>query len=224
MTDISNTNELHKLLLSGRSRKFKKGQVVHFTDGQMALSLVKSGFIMRYIIANNGSISIQSIYGPNYFYPLTLAFKLLFDQTIYDSPETIYYETMSDTEIYSIDSESFLEKVEENPVLYKDILQEAGRRFDSNIQRLENIALSNSSKRLAHQLFYYSKTFSELTKKGETKLTVPLTHSTLASVLSLARETVSHSIVELREMKLIRTELHAFILPNVEKLKEFAYE
>lgn len=221
--ESKNDNDLHKLMFSGNRIKLKKGQVVHNSDGRMRLTLIKSGFIMRYQISNNGSLNIQSIYGAGYIYPLTHVFKLLFDQDIYTGPETFYYETLSDSEIYTIESTVLIGEVKKNPGLYRDLLIEAGVRFYSNIQRLENIALDSATKRLAHQLAYYVETFSTKTLNNKIKITLPLTHATLAAVLSVARETVSHSMIELRDLKLIKSSYHSIIILDLQGLRDFAF-
>ncbi len=178
---------------------------------------------MRYQITSSGATSIQSIYGAGNFYPLTYAFKLLFNQSLYSGPEIFYYETLADSKLYIIDSEVFLKQVQTNPNLYRDLLQEAGKRFYSNIQRLENISLPNASKRVAHQLLYYAQEFGEPKGPQAIKISLPLTHALLAATLSLTRETVSQSIGELRKLRLIKTDARAIIVPDKIALQEFSY-
>lgn len=218
------TNALYELMHKGRKHVYKKGQVIQSSDGRTELSLVKSGFVMRYQISNNGTINIQSIYGKNDFYPLTLAFKLLFNKTLYGGPETIFYETLTESEIYVIDNETFIKSVKKNPAIYQDLLIEAGKRLSSNIQKIENIAMGNSEKRVAHQLLYYAIRFGRFKLNGATLITLPLTHAILASSLSLTRETVSQCIGSLRKKGLIKSRNQSFLIANLEKLETFAYK
>ena len=212
---------LHELLERGRKYPVKKGQILQSSDNRLLTTLVKSGFIKRYLIANDGSFGVQSIYGPGDIFPLTLIFKLILDQDLYHGPETYYYEAMCDSEIYILSNEVLLKQVESDPSLYRDLFSEAGRRLTSNIQRLENISLTSAYKRVAHQLVFYAKEFSEPTPLG-TKLVIPLTHLDLANILSISRETVSQAMSKLRAEGLIKTNKH-IIIPNLKKLEDEAY-
>src|SRR5690348_8114558 len=128
LSEDRNFNNLHHLLSSGRHYKLAKHQVFQSSDDRFRplVNMVKSGYIKRYEIANDGSLSVQAIYGPGDVFPLTLVFKSLFNQNVYDGPEIIYYETITDTELYSQDINLVTEAVKENPMLYRDLLFEAG--------------------------------------------------------------------------------------------------
>lgn len=214
-------DKLRQLLKNGREYKMPKGQILQTSDHRVNLNLVVQGYVKRYLISNDGSISIQSIFGPDYIFPLTPAFKTLLGQSIYSGPEIIYYEAIVDTEVFSIDFEKLKTEAEADPLIYKNLFQEAGVRLEDNIQRLENLALKNSYKRLAHQVAYFARHFAKETPAG-TKLNLPLTHQDLADILSLTRETVSTSMVELRKKKLIAVGKD-IVVPDIEKLEEEAY-
>ncbi len=212
------SSELLKLLLNGRAYKVPKGQVLQLSGDHMLLNVVKTGFVKRYLITNDGSQSIQSIYGPNDVFPLTPIFKVLFNTNIYRGEEIIYYEAITPATILSIDQATFMAAIEQDPLLYRDLLYVAGVRLDSNIQRLENMSLRVANRKVVHQLVYFADKFAEKTDKG-ILLTVPLTHQTLADVLNLARETVTHCLSRLQEKGLIEVGKHILIL-DLEKLKQ----
>ncbi|OVE78777.1 hypothetical protein BVY01_01635 [bacterium I07] len=166
-------------------------------------------------------LGVQYIVGPNYIFPLTPVFKTLLDQTIYSGPEIYYYQCITPVEIYSLDQESLKAAVSKDPLLYKDLFVESGIRLQDNIHRLENIALKNSYKRLAHQIAYYARQFGTEQISG-IKLDLALTHQDFADSLSLTRETISTSMIKLREKGLIKTNKH-IIVTDVNKLEKEAY-
>lgn len=218
-------DNLQAILLGGKCRKFKKNELVMTTiDNKPLLLLVTTGFVKRYSITNDGLKSIQSIYGIGDVFSLTPVFKVLFGQDLYSGPETFYYETMVDTELASIGMDELCRRAEEDdPLLYRNLLGVAGQRLQSNIQRLENIALRDASKRVAHQLLYYANCFGEKTGNG-IRITVPLTHQDLGGVLSLTRETVSREISSLRSRGFIRDgRTQAIIIDKKKELEELAY-
>jgi CRP-like cAMP-binding protein len=211
-------SDLQKLLLAGRTIKYRKGQVLQSSDDAPKLSLVVSGYVKRYLITNDGNLSVQSIYKPGYIFPLTLIYESILKEDIYRGNEVYYYETMSDAEIAIIDNDVLLQAVKENPLLYRDLLIVAGQRLHSNIQMLESMSLHTSYERVAHLLAGYARDFGVKTAAG-IKIDLPLTHLLIANVLGITRETVSQSIIQLRTKKLIKTNQHITV-PDLEKLDQ----
>lgn len=189
---------LTQLMLTGRHYKRAKGQVVQSFDDTAAVKLLKTGYVKRYLISKDGSLGVQSIYGPGYFFPLTAALMSLLNQKIYHGAETYYYEAITNAEVYSLSLEALKAAAKADPLIYRDVLFESGKRLESNIQQLENMALRQPGMRVAHELVYLARQFGEVTPSG-TKLAMPLTHQDLSDILSLSRETVSRAIIKLRE-------------------------
>lgn len=208
-------------MLKGRRFKLTKNQIIQSTDDRRVFNYIVSGYVKRYLIANDGSLGVQVIYGPGDVFPITLAFSILFDQTINESPETYYYESMTEGEIYTINEVDLKETVEKNPRLYRDLMSVAGKRLHSTLHGLENLTLKSSYYRVAHELFYIAQRFGEQTDKG-IKIQIPLTHQDLADILSLTRETVSTCMVQLRENGLITTNKN-IIVKDIKKLEVEAY-
>jgi CRP/FNR family transcriptional regulator, cyclic AMP receptor protein len=220
MTYDPNNNALMQLLEAGTRHTLPKGQVLQVTDRNLVF-LVKSGYIKRYQITNSGTQSIQSVYGPGQIFPLTPVYKLLYDVDINHGAEIFYYEAMVPSIVHSVGQSELALAVEKNNMLYKDILYVSSVRLRSNIQRLDNIALVNAHRRVAHQLAYFGDVFGEI--KGDTiVIKLPLTHQELAAVLNMARETVSHVLGRLRDKEIINAEHKNIIILDLEKLKREA--
>jgi CRP-like cAMP-binding protein len=213
--------ELGPLLLKGRHYNVPKGQIIQSTEYRRVFNFVAGGYIKRYLISNDGSYGVQVIYGPGDFFPITLAYSSVFDLSINEGPEIYYYEAITNAEIYTIDEAVLKEAVLANPLLYKDLFSIAGKRIHSTLHGLENLTLSNSYHRVAHEVLYMAKKFGEKKSQG-TKILVPLTHQDLADLLSLTRETVSAAMVQLRKKKLIITDKN-IIVPDMAKLEEEAH-
>ncbi len=192
------------------------------TADRRVFNILRKGYVKRYLIANDGSYGVQVIYGPDDIFPITLAFSAIFARNINESPETYYYETMTDAELYTIDETTLKEAVEKNPALYKDLFGIGGMRLHSTLHGLENLTLSSSYHRVAHEILYLAKKFGEQKKNG-TEIIVPLTHQDLADILSITRETVSTAMVQLRKNKLIITNKN-IVVPDLEKLEAEAHE
>jgi CRP-like cAMP-binding protein len=218
MTYRRQESPLYRLLRKGRKLNLPKGQVIGAFSGTESVHLIESGYVKRYLITKEGDKSIQVIYGPGDFFPLTPVYKHVFNMDIYSGPEQYYYESMSPIEIYSLPNDELAEALGEDPSIYQDLFYAAGLRLNSYIHRLESASLGVANRKIAHQLHYLASIFGEKSSEG-VKIMVPLTHQTIAEILDMARETVSHRMVRLQEKGLIKIDKHITVL-DMEKLRK----
>ncbi len=221
MAEAPKANPLHHLLRAGTRQKVTRKQIMQSTADRQVVNVVISGYIKRYEINNDGSISVQIIYGPGDVFPLTVAYRTLFNQSLYNGPEVFYYEALCPSEVSGVSDMELKKAVRENLAIYPNLMQEAGEHLEWCIMRLENLSLKTSYKRLAHQLWYLSTRFSSHRAEG-VRLDIPLTHQDLADSLSLTRETISMAMSELKSKKLIKTRKH-ILITDIKRLKEEAY-
>jgi CRP/FNR family transcriptional regulator len=217
-------SNLHDLVIKkGRLVRQHRRQVIQTSDSQRSFYLVESGYIKRYLIRNDGSLSTDLIYGPGDVFSLMLIFRVLYDREILDSPEIYYYEALTDNvQIYSLSADDLKKYVSASPILYRDLLNEAGKRMTYETYGLENIAMKDAYKRLAHRLAYYARHFGE-EDNNRIRIVPPLTHQDIADLLSLTRETVSTCMTRLRKKGLIDVKDRQIIVASIEKLNEEAF-
>jgi CRP-like cAMP-binding protein len=175
------------------------------------------------LITNDGSIGAMIIYGPEDVFPISILYKKLFNQPLYHGAETFFYESMSPAEVFTIDADQLVDAVHQDPALYPDLLQEVGRHLDFCINSLENIALRNSEKRIAHMICYFARNFGTSTAEG-IRIDMPLTHQNIGEIINITRETVSTNIKGLRDRGLLKARNSSLIVPNLQKLEAEAYE
>ncbi|MBX4191143.1 hypothetical protein KW794_03570, partial [Candidatus Saccharibacteria bacterium] len=113
-------SNLHELMTAkGRLIQQNRKQVIQTSDSQRALYLVDSGYVKRYLIRNDGSLSTDLIYGPGDVFSLMLIFRTFYDREILDSPEIYYYEAMTDdVKMYALGVEDLKKYVESSPILF----------------------------------------------------------------------------------------------------------
>ncbi len=213
---------LHSILTSGRRFKVSKGQALPSSDERQDVILIIKGAVKRYLITNDGSLGVQIVYGSGDVFPLTLVFRELLGQHLYKGPEVYHYQAICDTYIYTLSPEEFIAKVKDNPLIYRDLFSEAGQHLSATIHHLENIALSNTYKKVAHILLYFATKFAKKNLRG-TKITLPLTQQDVADIVGATRETVSISMTELKKKRLIKTSGRYIVIPDIVKLREEAY-
>lgn len=220
--ELAKKNKLESLLLEqGRPYAVGKQQILQSTEDRQVVNLVVSGFVRKYLITNDGSIGVMIVYGPGDIFPLTLTYSKLFGQQLYSGSETFFYEAMAPTEVRTIDADTLYKAVLEDPEIYKDLYREAGRHLEFCIQSIENIALRNSGKRIAHFLLYFARKFGTKTKEG-IQIEIPMSHQSIGELLNLTRETVTTNMIKMRKKKLIKTDKR-IVVTNLKALEEEAY-
>jgi CRP-like cAMP-binding protein len=178
--------------------------------------------VKRYFIAHEGSLGVQVIYGANDVFPMTVVFEHICGLKIYRGPEVYYYEAMTDITVCSVDADTLRQRVEANPMHYRTLLSNAGVRLSSNIQFLENLRLHGAYNKTAHQLAHLAQQFGIQTAAG-IKIQTPLIHQDIADIIGTTRETVTASIIKLRNKNLIQTDSRYIVILDYDQLIREAY-
>lgn len=205
-----------------RLRHVDSGQTIATTDDIDGLYCVKEGFVKRFNIKNDGSLSVQGVYGPGDCFGISAVSALLMRSHVYKGMETYYYEAISDAVIYDVNISILREMLSKHQELYKDLFVIQSWHGLSDIWRMENQALQNANKRVAHIICFYMERYGILTTKGW-RFKVPFIQQDLADILDLSRETVSIAINELKKEKLIKGS-RKIIVSNLAALKEYSYQ
>ena len=79
------SNTLRQLINTAYKRIAERGEVIAATDNLRSIFCIKEGFTKRFLIKNDGSISVQAIYGPGDCFGITTLTGLLLDSRL--SPE-----------------------------------------------------------------------------------------------------------------------------------------
>lgn len=205
-------------LKSGKLKKIKKGELLlSYSDGSSVI-LIEKGYVKRYLLSRDGNASIQGIYGPRYIFPLTGVFRRLLGKKIYHSSESYFYEAVTDVEYYSCPTSALIDMIDKNPLIYRDLLIDAGKRLQASTQTLDNQSLKNARQRIAHLLVYLAREFGKKSSKG-TKIEIPLRHQDLADILNISRETASRELSKLKG-KIVVSGRSQIIIPDISKLEK----
>jgi CRP/FNR family transcriptional regulator, cyclic AMP receptor protein len=212
---------LYTAISKGRLLRLSKRSVFYSSDKGSDIMFVVKGYVKRYGIRSDGCMGMQIIYGSQDIFSLTKTFRTLLDFDIYDGPETFYYETMSDAEIYSLPLSAIAEIADTDPVIYKELLTEAAHHLKACVNSIENVSLKSTYARVAHIIVFLMNTFGKDTSEG-VQLEAPVKHQDIADMLGLARATVTLAIVKLRENGLILSGT-PLTVPDMERLVKEAY-
>jgi CRP-like cAMP-binding protein len=197
--------------------------MVHSLDFADELYYINTGFIKRYCVTEIGSRSLQAIYGPGQFFPLTPIFKNYLDLTLGESQATYLYEAMSDVEICKIPNDVLTAALEKTPELYKDLLFEAGQRLRSNIHSLENNAYQDAEKKIAHHVMFLAEEFGDDTRTGiQVGVTLPfkMTIQDFVDQLNVASEDAEAAIAHLKNLNILICNQGSIVIPDMDMLRD----
>jgi CRP/FNR family transcriptional regulator, anaerobic regulatory protein len=219
MPQLFRSPRLHQLLMQGRLLRYKRNEVLASTKDKHGIMMIRKGYVKRYFIGSDGSLGVQIIYGPQDVFSFTKIFELLLGQSIYDGPETYYYQTMTDTQLYVLSKDQFTDAIQRDPLLYRELFSEVGRHLKTCVHRIENISLANAYAQVAHEILFSAKEFGIPAADG---VRLPLTHQDIADILGTTRETVTKAIVRLRNEGIVDNTRHLRVL-DYEGLERAAY-
>jgi CRP-like cAMP-binding protein len=216
-------SQLRKLIQVGGTIRYAKGELFHSLDFNEELYVVKSGFVKRYSISEDSIKTIESIYGPNYFFPLSPVFKNLFDYELNQKSNTYVYQAMTDIELHSISGKKLLDILDKKPQLYADLLYETGRRLRVDIDRLTSNALKDDERKIIHQLVCLAEEFGKFKVKNlktRVEMPLPLEPLDLAEQLNITEKNVAECMNKLRDQGLITTKKDQVNIPDLELLRD----
>jgi CRP-like cAMP-binding protein len=128
---------------------------------------------------------------------------------------------MTEATVYTIDVSKLEEAVNKDPMLYKDLLHETGRRLHTTLNGLENLTIRNTDGRIAHRLVYFGNIFGEQLKTG-IRIPIPLTSQDIADILRIDEKEISKCLDALHDKHLIRKGKY-IIIPDIDRLEEAAH-
>jgi CRP-like cAMP-binding protein len=216
------TPQLIQLLeRQGTKSTLSRGQNIDMASHFSSFILIESGYVKRCLTRTDGSISIQSIYGPGDFFPLSAVFEHLFDYELASGELSFLYECMTPVEIFSISMEELKSaiSVQKECVLYKELLMVAGRRLEFNIHYLNNEALGDSYQRIAHHLVFLSTLYSSGTDEVY-KISLPFQSQDLADMLNVSKETANKHLANMEHLGLLENIGNYININNLSGLKK----
>ncbi len=207
----------------GTAETHAAGDIFYSLDFEEMFYLVASGYVKRYSMSEGNKRVIESIYGPNYFFPLTPVFKKLLDLNISQDTNTYIYQAMTDVEIRGISGDDLVAAVQKDAALYGDLLFESGIRLRANINRLTSNALKDDYRKVTHQLASLAEEFGELGNsdtKNTYKIAVPLQAIDIAEQLNIEVETVQESFEQLKKHEIIFIKENFIYIQDLDLLRD----
>jgi CRP/FNR family transcriptional regulator, anaerobic regulatory protein len=190
---------------------FKKGEVmIRADEDPSGVFYLLNGQVKQYAISPKGDDLIVNIFKSNVFFPMSWA--------INKSPNTYYYEALTEVEAWRAPAEDVVEFVKANPDVLFNLIKRLYSGMDGVLSRMVFLMSGEASKRILAELLISAKRFGK--KSSEDKaIMIEITEQELANQTGMARETISRELTKLKEKQLITTQNKQIIIPDLNMLE-----
>lgn len=198
----------------GRTRHYAPKQYLYFAgDEGNTVYFLLSGRIRLYLMGEFTEKIIR-VLSPPIFFP-----EVVLDGRPYPHAALCIEET----EVLALNRETLIRFIESNPsvlwVFYKILALDLRRSY----RQIRNLSIGDARLRLGAKLYALAHVHGQPTPKG-VLITIPLSATELAGMCSLARESVSRILGELKDIHMIEIDKKSITVSDPKKLRLWIHE
>ncbi len=193
----------------------KRGQQILAPDDRPdRIHIIKKGRVRVYRLGADGKQLTLDIYEKG---------TILGDMSMLgqDRIPEAYAEALDDGVICTITPDELRKLIERFPLIGVNIIGHLSRRLQSAEQALEAMAYRRVDQRLARRLLDLAARFG-MAAPGGTVIEARLTQQELAEMVGTTRETLAHTLGDLRRDGLLDMDKHRVLIRDAERLAELA--
>ncbi|SFL85337.1 Crp/Fnr family transcriptional regulator [Halanaerobium salsuginis] len=209
---LLNENELKLIEKIAFEKNYQKGEYIFFEgDPGNKFFIIKSGQVKLTKMIADGSEQILNIFSDNDI----IAEIVAFDKGNYPASAITITETtmivFAQTELENL--------ILKYPNIAIKLLREMSGRLRRAQKNVRDLALKDSSAKVAELLLFLSQKYGLKNDKDQISLDIALTQQELASMIGSSRETVSRILNQFENKGLIKTSRKKILIYQLEKLK-----
>ena len=193
-------------------RSFEKGEYIFF-EGEEGnkFYIIEEGQVKLLKMIANGDEQILNIFSKHDI----IAEIVAFDKGNYPASSV----SMTKTRVLVFEQQKLEELILNYPPIAVKLLREMSHRLRRAQENVRDLALKDSSARVAGLLVFLAKKYGE-EKKDKIVLDLSLTQKELANMIGSSRETVSRVLGQFEAQNIIKTSRKKIYVYELDKLKE----
>ncbi|KLU67733.1 MULTISPECIES: Crp/Fnr family transcriptional regulator [Desulfosporosinus] len=201
-------------LTHGRTRIYGPKQYLYFAaDEGNTLYLLLSGRIRLYLMGEFNEKIIR-VLSPPVFFP-----EIVLDGRPYPHAAL----SMEETEVLALNRDTLIQFIEKNPAALWDFYKMLALDLRRSYRQIRNLSIGDARLRLGAKLYALAHVHGQQTPKG-VLITIPLSATELAGMCSLARESVSRILSELKDSNLIEIDKKSITVSDPQKLSHWIHD
>jgi CRP-like cAMP-binding protein len=191
-------------------QRYTKGDYLKFLDKQPhGCFCLQSGVVRCFSLSKEGAELTINMFKPVSFFPVGWVMN--------DANDDYTYEAVTDVEVFIAPKDKFKAFLQNNPDVVYDLLTRIYHGLEGYFLRMESLLSGDPYFRVVVPLVIHTRRFG--VQVGE-KYQVHLTHTQLAALSGLTRETVTRVIKKLEEQQLVEYEGKQLTVLHLEQLEE----
>jgi len=196
-----------KFLPKASTRRLFMKRTVLFRQGEVPRQVyyVRRGCVKVYRISNEGEEQVAGFKTSGDVFPESWAFGQT-SNTMY------YYETVEPSELISIEKNEFLNLIESNALIAKEVFSYMAKTYTGLMLRMSALEQSRATDKLLMTLYYLMLRHGVEKKKDVFSIRMRIRHTTLASLTGLARETITIELGRLKRKRVVYYDLNKFVI------------
>ncbi len=203
--------ELLTTLKSHVTRRTVKKRSVILYQGEIPryVYIVLKGVVKTYSLSANGEEQIIRILSKDDIFTI----PWIFNKTKHS---LYYYEAQTDCVVACIDKDIFLETLKKQPKLQTSLLEHFASLYTGSMIHITALEQSRAREKILNILYYLCLASGVEFKPGKFKVELHLTHSIIASLSGLTRETTALELSKLKKDGTIKYTARYYL---IDKLK-----
>lgn len=200
---------IQKLTANAPKRTFKKRTVILY-QGEIPRNafIVLKGVVKSYALTSGGEEQVVKIYAKDSIFSL----PWLFSNTKH---ALYYYEAQTDCVLATIDKESFFKIIDKNPSEQKALLEHMATLYTGALVHITALEQARAREKVLTILYYLCLSSGSEFKPGKFKVELHLTHSIIAALCGLTRETTALELSKLKKLKIVKYTARYYLIDKV---------
>lgn len=207
------------LIKSSSVRMYKKGQTIVYPDDKSScIYAIKDGAVMMESINEAGERKVLYIYGVSSLFPM-VSFR---EKAVVSS---WFYTALVDTEVYVIPYEELVAKLKDVDgfTAYNMLLRQLLIEVHELLLHISDHTKTDSTEKLTSIFLFLLEYHTKTTSNVWRLVNFPVTHQLLADITGMARETVTLTVKEFTDKKLIRYQEKGRLELNAKNFKKYQH-
>ena len=172
--------------------------------------LIVSGQVKQYCMSPDGREFLVNIYKPGSLFPLMIVLT--------NHQNSYFFEAVGQVEVYRAPIHETLEFVKQEPEILFDLLNRLYSGMDGLIKLMTQSVTGTVQTKVVAAILMLATRFGEPRESGVI-LGQAFTHSDIAMLVGISRESVTRVISSLKRQKLVKVEHRKLIIPNISSLE-----
>ncbi len=183
----------------------KRSILIYQGEVPRQVYVVLSGVFKAYRLGNGGEEQIVGFRTAGDIFPETWVFGKT-------SSALYYYEAIEDSSVLTVERPVFLDLINKNSDLKALMADYFISNYTAQLVQVSALEQSRAADKLLLMLYYLMFRYGNESKPGEFSLKLHLTHTTLASLMGLTRETTTTELGRLKRKGIINYDAKNFTI------------